>query len=281
VEDEGAGDPKSAMLVDGRIAGYTEIAAIRSAEPEPAIQRGARLELADRNGLTYGRRYTYVTLTGDAHGRIGPPSLRVSVHYVAAPAEPTDVAAVPGERTVRLSWRAPAALLDGSAVTDPLTYEILRAPSAEAEPAPVSPTISGTTATDTHLENDQVYFYAVRAVRVVSGTTVRGRLSPRVEATPRDVTPPSAPANLIGIASEGTVRLSWSPSPEADVVGYIVYRAPEGGAFERIGSTTTPSTTFVDRAVTRGTYRYAVTAHDRAARPNESPRSNEARVTVP
>jgi len=33
--------------------------------------------------------------------------------------------------------------------------------------------------------------------------------------------------------------------------------------------------------VTRGTYRYAVTAQDNAARPNESGRSNEARVTVP
>jgi hypothetical protein len=65
------------------------------------------------------------------------------------------------------------------------------------------------------------------------------------------------------------------------VAGYIVYRAPEGGAFERIGSTTTPSTTFVDRAVTRGSYRYAVTAQDRAAQPNESPRSNEVRVSLP
>jgi hypothetical protein len=98
---------------------------------------------------------------------------------------------------------------------------------------------------------------------------------------PRDVTPPSPPANLVGIASAGTVRLSWSPVPETDVSGYIVYRAPEAGGFERIGSTSVPSTTFVDRAVTPGAYRYAVTAQDNAARPNESPRSNEVRVSVP
>jgi hypothetical protein len=65
------------------------------------------------------------------------------------------------------------------------------------------------------------------------------------------------------------------------VAGYIVYRAPEAGGFERIGSTTAPSTTFVDRTVTRGVYRYTVAAQDRAARPNESRRSNEVRVTVP
>jgi fibronectin type 3 domain-containing protein len=281
VEDAGAGDPKSAMLVDGRIAGYAEIASIRSDEPEPAVRRGQRLELADRSGLTYGRRYTYVALASDPQGRIGPPSRRVSVYYVAAPAEPADVTVLPGERSVRVSWSAPTRRLDGSAVTDPLTYEILRSSTAEAEPAPVSAPVSGTTLTDSNLENDHVYFYAVRAVRVVSGTTVRSRPSARIAATPRDVTPPSPPANLVGIASEGTVRLSWSPSPESDVAGYIVYRAPEGGAFERIGSTTTPSTTFVDRAVTRGSYRYAVTAQDRAAQPNESPRSNEVRVSLP
>jgi hypothetical protein len=33
--------------------------------------------------------------------------------------------------------------------------------------------------------------------------------------------------------------------------------------------------------MTRGTYRYVVTAQDNAARPNESQRSNEARVSVP
>ena len=77
------------------------------------------------------------------------------------------------------------------------------------------------------------------------------------------------------------MRLSWSPSPEADVAGYIVYRAPVGGDFERIGSISAPGTTYVDRTVPRGTYRYVVTAQDKAARPNESARSNEVRVSLP
>jgi len=281
VEDSGAGEPKSAMLTDGRIAGYEEIAAIRSAEPEPAVRRGPRLAFADRKGLTYGRRYTYVVVTGDRQGRIGPPSRRVSVRYAAAPAEPQNVVVEPGERAVRLRWSPATRLLDGSAVTDVLKYEVLRASSADADPAPVSPPVSDTAWTDSDLENDRDYYYAVRAVRRVADTTLYGRPSPRVAATPRDVTPPSPPANLVGVASEGVVRLSWSPSPETDVASYIVYRAPERGGFERIGATSAPSTTYVDRTVTRGTYRYAVTAQDRAARPNESERSNEARVSLP
>src|SRR5439155_1049013 len=84
-----------------------------------------------RKGLTYGRRYTYVVLTGDRQGRIGPPSHRISVSYAAAPAESGNVVAEPGERSVRLKWDATTRLLDGNAVTDALRYEVLRAPSAD------------------------------------------------------------------------------------------------------------------------------------------------------
>jgi hypothetical protein len=281
VEDGGTGQPKSAMLTDGRIAGYDEVAAVRSVDPEPAVQRGQHLEFTDRKNLSYGRRYTYVILAGDAQGRIGRPSRRVSVNYAAAPAEPGNLVVEPREGEVRLTWSAPARLLDGTAITDALRYEVLRAPSADAELAPVAAAVSETTLTDSKLENERAYYYAVRAVRVVSDTTIYGRPTSRLAATPRDVTPPSAPSHLVAIASEGIVRLSWSPSPEPDVAGYIVYRAPVGGGFERIGSINAPGTTYADRTAPRGTSRYVVTAQDNAARPNESARSNEVRVTLP
>src|SRR5262249_10217094 len=62
VDDAGAGEPRSALLVDGKVGGYDEIVSIRGAEPAPAVLRGTRLEYTDRKGLTYGRRYTYVAL---------------------------------------------------------------------------------------------------------------------------------------------------------------------------------------------------------------------------
>jgi len=281
VDDAGAGEPKSAMLADGKIAGYEELAAIRGAEPEPAVRHGHHLEFTDRKGLTYGRRYTYVLLAGDSQGRIGHPSRRVSVRYAAAPAEPGNLVVEPGEGEVRLTWSAPTRLLDGSAITDALTYEVLRAPAADAELTPVAAPVPNTTLTDSKLENERAYYYAVRALRVVSGTTIYSRSTSRLAATPRDVTPPSAPGNLVAIASQGVVRLSWSSSPEPDVAGYIIYRAPVGGGFERIGSINAPGTTYADRTVPSGTFRYVVTAEDKAARPNESARSNEVRVTLP
>jgi hypothetical protein len=282
VEDGGSGEPKAAMLVDGRIAGYAEVASIRADEPAPAGARGHRLVFADRQGLAYARRYTYVVVAGDSRGRIGPPSARVSVTYVAAAEPPGDLVAEEGEREARLAWQAPARLIDGSAPTDPLAYEVLRAPSVDAELTPVTRApITERVLTDRGLENDHTYYYAVRAVRVVASTTAYSAPSARVAVTPRDITPPSPPANLVAIPAEATVRLTWSVSPESDVAAYIVYRAAAGGAFERVGSTRAPTATFVDRAVARGTYRYAVTAQDSGVRPNESGRSNEVVVSVP
>jgi len=62
---------------------------------------------------------------------------------------------------------------------------------------------------------------------------------------------------------------------------YVVYRALPRGSFARVGAAAPPATTFVDRDVPRGPWRYAVTAQDSAVRPNESARSNVAIVSVP
>ncbi len=109
----------------------------------------------------------------------------------------------------------------------------------------------------------------------------QGQTSARVSATPTDITPPPPATALVAIPSEGAVRLSWTPSPGPDVVGYVVYRATATGSFERIGSVRAPATTFTDRDVPAGVYRYAVTAQDSSVRANESVHSNEVSVTVP
>jgi len=281
-EDSGVGEPRTAILARGVIAGYTEIASLRGDDPTPAVARGSQLVFTDRKALESHRRYTYVVVVGDSQGRISPPSPRASVRFVPAGEPPADLIAEAGDREARLTWLPPPRLIDGSTPTVLFTYEVLRAPSADAELKLITPVpIGELVLTDRGLENDQTYYYAVRAVQVASNTVVYSALSPRVAVTPRDVTPPSPPANLVAIPSAATVRLSWSASPERDVDTYIVYRAIAGGVFERVGSTRAPTTTFIDRDVPAGTYRYVVTAQDAGARPNESGRSNEVTVTVP
>lgn len=281
VEDAGTGEPKPALLVRNRVAGYTEIASIRLVDaPAPLVQDG-RIVYRDTSALHVDRRYTYVVLTEDGLGRVSPPSTRVSLLYVPAPQAPRALRAEAGEQQARLSWEAPARRTDGAAVEGPLEYEVLRAGSPDGPLAPVGRTAAGvTTFTDPRLENDRAYSYAVRAIRSAGGGTALGEPSARVTVTPADMTPPSPPANLVAIPSAGTVRLSWSPSPERDVAGYVVYRAA-AGALARIGSTPALTTVFVDRDVPPGPYRYAVTARDAGARANESARSNEVTVSVP
>ena len=282
VDDAGGGEPKPAMQVDGRIAGYTEITAVSLDAPAPAFVAGHRVTVTDGRDLTYGRRYTYVVVTADARRRTSPPSRRASVTYIAAPEPPAGVTARPGEREAHLAWQPPARFVDGSAAAGPLAYEVLRAPAADAELTPVATAAPGRLAlTDRGLENERTYSYAIRAVRTEGETTAYSAPSARVAVTPRKTTPPGPPENLVAIPSAATVRLSWSPSPDSDVAGYVVYRAAAEGAFVRVGSTRAPTTAFVDRDVPRGTYRYAVTAQDRASLPNQSRHSNEVTVSVP
>jgi len=281
-EDTGQGEPRAALLVNDRVPGYTEIATVRLADPPSPLVRGGRVSVTDRRNLTQGRRYTYVVVTADGQGRTSAPSPRVMVTFVPAPEAPADFRVEPGDREARLSWQRPARLTDGSAVSGPLVYEILRAPSADAPLVPITRTApDATTATDRGLENDRTYHYAVRAIRREGGTAIEGEATASAAVTPADVTPPSPPTELVAIPSEGAVRLSWSPSPEPDVAGYVVYRAGGSAPLQRVGAVRAPGTTFTDREVPPGTYRYAVTAQDASARANESRPSNAVTVTVP
>jgi hypothetical protein len=281
-DDAGQGDPKPALLLDDRVAGYAEVGTVQLSEPPSPLVQSGRILFTDRLGLALGRRYTYVVLTADAQGRTSPPSARLTLTFVAGPEPPGGLRAEVGERQVRLSWQPPARFADGTPVTDPLVYEILRAPSAEAPLAPIARTAPGvTSATDRGLENDRPYFYAVRAIRAAGATTAEGETTARITATAIDVTPPAPPTDLVAIPSAHEVRLSWTPGPEADLGGYIIYRAQGSGLFMRVGSVRAPASTFTDRDLAPGNYRYAVSAQDTSARANESGRSNEASVTVP
>lgn len=286
-EDSPEGDPRPALLRRGRIAGYTEVLAL-SGSPAggqagaPALEPGSRVEVLDRENLTPGRRYTYVVLVEDLEGRLSPPSARVSVTLIAPPAPPVALQAEAGEQQVRLTWRPPGGLVTGEPLQGEVLYEVLRAPAPEQAGQPVTPApIAETTFTDRGLENDRTYYYSVRALRREAGTLARGEPTPAVAATPADQTPPAPPRDLIAIPAGRSVRLSWGPSPDADVAAYVVYRAVPGGPFTRVGTARPPANVFADDGVPPGTYRYVVTALDAGARPNESRPSNEVEVTLP
>jgi Prokaryotic lipoprotein-attachment site len=277
-EGAGTGEVRPAVLARGRIPGYTEIATLALDEVEST---DGRLLHTDRHELAAGRRYTYVIVTADSRRRDSAPSARVSVTYVAAPPAVQAVMAEAGDGEARLSWTAPTSLRDGSP-SEPLAYDVLRAPHPDGPLVSVGRTDDGVTEfVDRGLQNDQTYTYSVRGLRTAADTRAYGPLSARVAVTPVDMTPPAAPTDVVAIVSPGAVRVSWRASPDADVATYVVYRAASGRVFERVGSTRATVTTFTDPEVAPGSYRYAVAAQDGGSRANESPRSSEAVVTVP
>lgn len=280
-EDSGSGEPRAAMLVKDRIPGYTEVASFPLTDPTATDHRDAHMLYTDR-GLSFSRRYTYVVTTSDTRGHVSAPSARASVRFIAAPEPPGDVQAEAADAQVRLAWQAPARLVDGSPVSGALVYEILRAPDPTATPTVVGRTAAGETSfVDRGMANEVTYQYTVRAIRTEAAASGTSGPSTPVAATPAKSTPPAPASDLAAIASRGEVRLSWKPSPAPDVAAYIVYRAAPGAALVRVGSVRPPATTFVDRAVPPGAYRYVVTAQDASTRANESARSNEVTVTVP
>jgi hypothetical protein len=145
----------------------------------------------------------------------------------------------------------------------PLVEEPLHEPSFDDQAATL-----GTTAC-----------YVVRAV---------ASPDPLIESAPsneacvevRDITAPAAPVGLVILPRQAGLELLWSPSAEADLAGYRVYRVEPGGEPERVAEVEVTHSSWVDTSARRGvTYRYAVSAFDQAG--NESPPSRAVEATLP
>lgn len=93
-----------------------------------------------------------------------------------------------------------------------------------------------------------------------------------------DVTGPAPPANLQATANGSDVSLQWTASPDADAVGYHVYRQSGENGFVRVTASAVPSTAYHDVRRPDGTHRYRVVAIDQFR--NEGAPSNEASATT-
>jgi len=82
--------------------------------------------------------------------------------------------------------------------------------------------------------------------------------------------PPSAPV-ITGIA-RGTsdLTVSWSASPEADVIAYRVWRSTDGVTYELLATVDDATTSYANTGLSNGTYWYRVTAIDGRGTPSHS-----------
>ncbi|MBK8205986.1 MAG: NADH:flavin oxidoreductase [Planctomycetes bacterium] len=95
-----------------------------------------------------------------------------------------------------------------------------------------------------------------------------------------DTVPPQWDRQLTASTAQGRVSLKWSAATDnEEVYGYDIWRAVEGGEFERIDAIPAPVTAYHDTATISGLgYRYFVQAYDLAG--NRSERSIVVEATV-
>ncbi len=265
---------------------FSLLATIRPDQPSNATVLGSQYAFrddGDGRGLAPGVRYTYRVQGVNRRGSAGPPSVEAFVDFVLAPPPPIGLAATAGDGMVELTWQTPRD--PGPAGSLPRGYNVYRGVGSGAFPAnPINPRpILETRFRDTGVENDTTYYYVIRSVGTERRPWRESANSTEVSATPQDFTPPAPPRGLAAIPGTGTVALSWSISPESDLLGYQVYRRePPSLTPVRLTETPVQPTTFVDRTVRPGaTYIYTVTAVDGSRRRNESPPSLEVEVSLP
>jgi hypothetical protein len=136
--------------------------------------------------------------------------------------------------------------------------------------------------TDTGVDYTKTYTYAIQAL-VAAGDSkmAESDLSPPSTLTPEDKFPPAVPSGLHGDRTASSVALVWEPDSDADLAGYRVYRAVNDGDWQKLADVNTVPT-YTDTTVEHGkSYRYAVSAFDKAAKVNESDRSVPVEIQFP
>lgn len=266
---------------------FSLLATIHAEQPDNATVQGDQYAYRDDGGpagLRPGVRYTYRVQAVNRSGAVGRSSPDAFVDFSLGPAPPTALRATAGDGAVDLTWKPPAG--GGPAGIPPLRgYNLYRGVQPHAygtQPINAAPVID-TRFRDAGLANETTYYYVVRSVAGERPPWRESANSNEISAAPMDLTPPAPPRGLVAVPAADAIALSWDINPEADLLGYVVYRRePPALTPARLTEAPIQSTTFTDRtARPRVSYLYSVTAVDRSPRRNESAPSAEAPASLP
>ncbi|UCE74687.1 MAG: fibronectin type III domain-containing protein, partial [Methanomassiliicoccales archaeon] len=199
------------------------------------------------NGQTYYYKVSAVNGAGE-----GSKSNETIATPVTVPSAPLDLVAIAGNGQISLSWLTPSS--DGGLPI--IGYKIYRGDNLD-EVTPLTTLNASLTYTDTGLANGHTCYYKVSGVNSVG----EGSESKGASTTPKGV--PSAPQDLLVIAGDGQVILTWS-EPGSDggsqITNYKIYKGdtPDG---ETLLTTLSNVLIFIDTDLTNGkTYYYKVSA---------------------
>jgi len=231
-----------------------------------------KCEFTDRTGLSDATTYYYRLVALNRYGGTSAPSAVVESMTAPPPDPPQDIAAkAAGSREVTLTWTPPRSPGVSS-------YRIERAAASapsnwvsRGEVFAAQFTDGGKPGTD--LQDSTWYLYRVISINRVG---VAGEPSSPVKV--KTLPPPARIKDFVGLSNQvRCVPLSWSVSPEPDVIGYeIERRAREETAFTPLTKITSRGVTnFLDGKKDPGilrdaqTYEYRIRAFNRVGAQSE------------
>lgn len=227
-----------------------------------------------------GELVVYAVKALNRKGQNAGFSKLAAVRIYPSAAAPRGVHADVKEDAIELAWQAPTTTTAGTAIPSLAGYRIYRSPTGAKGSFVRAGSSAAANFRDTQFEFGKTYYYFVRALAQYGADVVESAESETVKVTPEDRFPPRSPTGLVAIAVPGSIELSWNPSPERDLAGYIIHRRDaDAQAFRRLNQELAKTPTFRDASVEKGKrYVYAVTAVDTSG--NESTRSEEVSETA-
>lgn len=212
------------------------------------------------NTVTNGVIYYYVVTAIDGSSNESANSNEAS----AIPqilVVPTNLTTTVGDTQITLSW---------DVVSRAIGYNVKRSTTAGGPYTTIATNITDASYIDNTVIDGNTYYYVVTAVDSSGSESTN---SNEVSATPIV----SAPINLIAIAGDSQVAISWNAVNGAK--GYNVKRSTTaGGPYTTIANNNVTGTSYIDTTVTNVIiYYYVVTAID--SNGHESMNSNEASAT--
>lgn len=214
--------------------------------------------------LASGYKYSYMVNPFTSKGAMGDSSKVFSIQWQDPPAKPAGTATVKeNDGRVELSWP----------LEQGFSYNVYRHDNGTYPLFPVNKDLlTNPFFVDAGLKNGQKYTYEVRKVKVLEKKNWEGE-GLRVEATPKDLTPPSVPRGVKAEKRGSVVQVSWLENKEDDIAGYNVYRVI-GRSEQKLSITPSKDAQFIDHSIGENRYlSYYVTSVDLSG--NESEPSRE------
>lgn len=219
--------------------------------------------------LVSGYLYSYKVMPFTSRGVMGDSSKVFTIQWQDPPSRPAgNINVKESDGRIELSWPK----------EDGFFYNVYRYDNGSYPLFPINKDLlSRSLFVDSGLINGQRYMYEIRKVKVVEKRKWEGE-GLRVEATPKDLTPPSIPQGIKAEKRGSIVEVSWLKNTENDLAGYNVYRVI-GRSEQKLTKIPTKETQFIDHSLGSNRFvSYYVTSVDISG--NESEPSREIIIIV-